>query len=119
MIRFAELYSELDATTRTVKKVEALKAYFQTAPPHDAAWAAFLLLGRKFGRTVSSGLIRQWAGEATGYPQWLLDECNLGAGDLSETLSLLLPPPGSPDPPSLHEVIEDHLIPLGMMPASK
>jgi DNA ligase 1 len=109
MIRFAELYAQLDATTRTAEKVEALKRYFQHAPPHDAAWAAFLLLGRKFGRTVSGKLIRQWAAEVTGYEPWLIEECNHVAGDFSETLSLLLPPPGRPDPPSLHEVIEEHL----------
>ena len=67
MIRFAELYADLDATTRTSEKVDALKSYFQTAPPHDAAWAAFLLLGRKFGRTVSGRLIREWAAEVTGF----------------------------------------------------
>jgi len=112
MIRFAELYAGLDATTRTVEKVEALKRYFQTAPPHDAAWAVFLLLGRKFGRTVNGRLIREWAAEATGYQPWLIEECNHVAGDFSETLSLLLPPPSHPDPPSLHEVIEDQLRPL-------
>ena len=119
MIRFAELYAALDATTRTSEKVDALKAYFQTAPPHDAAWAAFLLLGRKFGRTVPSRLIRQWAAEVTGYEAWLIEECNLVAGDFSETLSLLLPPPTSPDAPALHEVIENHLALLAAAPAPK
>jgi DNA ligase-1 len=109
MIRFAELYARLDATTRTAEKVDALKAYFREAPPQDAAWAAYLLLGRKIGRTVSSKLIREWAAEATGFAPWLIEECNHVAGDFSETLSLLLPPPSLPDPPSLHEVIEDHL----------
>ena len=96
MIRFAQLYAQLDATTRTAEKVDALKSYFKDAPPHDAAWAAFLLLGRKFGRTVSGTLIRQWAAEATGFAPWLIEECNHVAGDFSETLSLLLPPPASP-----------------------
>jgi DNA ligase-1 len=112
MIRFTELYARLDATTRTGEKVDALKAYFQTAPPHDAAWAAFLLLGRKFGRTVNGRLIREWAAEVTGFAPWLIEECNHVAGDFSETLSLLLPPPSRPDPPTLHEVIEVHLRPL-------
>jgi DNA ligase-1 len=109
MIPFAELYAQLDATTRTSEKVDALKSYFHEAPPHDAAWAAFLLLGRKFGRTVSGRLIREWAAEVTGYQPWLIEECNHVAGDFSETLSLLLPPPTNPDPPALHEVMEDHL----------
>lgn len=117
MIRFAALYAQLDETTRTSEKVEALKAYFQEAPPADAAWAAFILLGRKFGRTVSSRLIRQWAAEATGFAPWLIEECNLVAGDFSETLALLLPPPTSPDPPALHEVMEDRLKSLSSAPA--
>ncbi|MDP9174604.1 MAG: ATP-dependent DNA ligase [Planctomycetota bacterium] len=118
MIHFAELYAQLDATTRTSEKVDALKSYFQTAPPHDAAWAAFLLLGRKFGRTASSRLIRQWAAEVTGFAPWLIEECNHVAGDFSETLSLLLPPSRVPDAPALHEVIEDHLIPLASTPVT-
>jgi DNA ligase 1 len=119
MIRFAELYTQLDATTRTTEKLAALKLYFQTAPPHDAAWAVFLLLGRKFGRTVSGRLIRQWAAEVTGFAPWLIEECNHVAGDFSETLSLLLPPPSLPDPPTLHGVIEDHLKALAGAPASR
>jgi DNA ligase-1 len=119
MIRFAELYARLDATTRTAEKVDALKAYFREAPPQDAAWAAYLLLGRKIGRTVSSKLIREWAAEATGFAPWLIEECNHVAGDFSETLSLLLPPPSLPDPPSLHEVIEDHLQSLASAPAAR
>jgi DNA ligase-1 len=120
MIRFAELYAQLDATTRTLEKVAALKSYFRSAPPHDAAWAVFLLLGRKIGRAVPSKLIRQWAAESTGYAPWLIDECNLVAGDFSETLSLLLPPPVSADPPALHEVIEDKLQSLhGRQPSTQ
>jgi DNA ligase 1 len=118
MIRFVELYARLDATTRTAEKVEALKSYFQTAPARDAAWAAFLLLGRKFGRMVSGRLLREWAAEVTGFEPWLVEECNHVVGDFSETLSLLLPPPSLPDPPALHEVIENYLRPLAGMPAA-
>jgi DNA ligase-1 len=116
MIRFSQLYAELDATTRTNEKVDALKKYFQSAPPHDAAWAKYLLLGRKIGRTLSGKLIRQWAAEVCGYEPWLIEECNHVAGDFSETISLLLPPPSRPDPPALHEVIEDDLRQLAGLP---
>jgi DNA ligase-1 len=119
VIRFGELYTQLDATTRTTEKVEALKAYFQSAPPHDAAWAVFLMLGRKIGRAVASKLILGWAAEVTGYTPWLIHECNLVAGDFSETLALLLPPPAAPDPPALHEVIEGELHPLQGLTAER
>ena len=39
MKRFSELFAELDATTSTNAKVEALTRYFDQAPAHDAAWA--------------------------------------------------------------------------------
>ena len=38
MKRFAALFAELDATTSTNAKVEALQRYFAQAPAHDAAW---------------------------------------------------------------------------------
>jgi DNA ligase 1 len=119
MIRFAELFTELDATTRTSEKVDALKTYFRSAPPHDAAWAVFLMLGRKIGRVVPTKLILAWASETTGYPPWLIDECNLVVGDLSETLSLLLPPPAHQNSASLHEVIEGDLKPLQGLPGDR
>lgn len=119
MIRFADLYASLDATTRTTEKVEALKYYVESAPPHDAAWTVFLLLGRKLGRAVAGPQIFQWAVEVTGYPPWLIDECNLMAGDFSETLSLLLPPPTRLNPPALHEVIEQELRPLQLMTVAR
>lgn len=118
MIRFSELYAQLDGTTRTTEKVEALKAYFQSTPSHDAAWAVFLMLGRKIGRAVASKNIKAWAAEATGFARWLIDECNHVAGDLSETLALLLPPPARNEPPLLHEVIENELQLLPALPVS-
>ena len=40
MKRFAQVYAELDATTSTNAKLDALKRYFASAAPADAAWAA-------------------------------------------------------------------------------
>ena len=47
MKRFADLYALLDETTKTSVKVEALRGYFAEAPPADAAWAVYFLIGRK------------------------------------------------------------------------
>jgi hypothetical protein len=38
---------ELDTTTSTNAKVEALQRYFAAAPAHDAAWAVYFLAGGK------------------------------------------------------------------------
>ena len=45
MKAFAALFAELDASTATTDKVDALKRYFALAAPADAAWAVFFLAG--------------------------------------------------------------------------
>jgi DNA ligase 1 len=91
--RFARLYAELDATTATSGKVAALRTYFRDAPPEDAAWALAFLLGQGGRRPVSATELRAWAAEAAALPLWLVEECHHHAGDLAETIALLLPPP--------------------------
>jgi DNA ligase-1 len=128
--RFSRLYQQLDQTTRTSEKLEAMKQYFRTAPRVDSAWVVYIFSGRKIGRTVSSTQLRQWAIEVSGYEPWLLDECFYLVGDLSETLSLIVPGAPQSDSPqcdstlgdsplSLHEVIEERLRPLGQLPQEK
>jgi len=39
--------TELDETTKTAAKVDALRRYFTKAAPADAAWAVYFLSGRK------------------------------------------------------------------------
>ena len=53
MKRFADLYALLDETTKTSVKVEALRSYFAEAPPADAAWAVYFLIGRKPRQVVA------------------------------------------------------------------
>ncbi len=91
MRRFTRLYFELDATNRTGEKVAALERYFAETAPADAAWALYFLTGRRLKRAVPYLRLREWAAEAAGLPLWLLDECYDAVGDLSETISLLLP----------------------------
>ncbi|MEM1445221.1 MAG: ATP-dependent DNA ligase [Planctomycetota bacterium] len=113
MKRFTELFLAVDRTTRTSEKSAALRAYFEQAPPEDAAWALAVLTGNKLIRRVSYKRLRGWASEATGYEDWLLSECHSSVGDLSETLALILPPPKHPhDDEPLHRVIEDRILPL-------
>jgi DNA ligase 1 len=44
MKAFAELYTALDASTRTNDKTAALVAYFNIAPPEDACWLAAVVI---------------------------------------------------------------------------
>jgi DNA ligase-1 len=88
---FTRLFNELDTTTRTAEKVQALERYFAAAPPRDAAWALFFLIGRKIKRVINSRLLRDWLAAEAGLPAWIVDESYHAVGDVAETLALLLP----------------------------
>jgi DNA ligase-1 len=97
MRAFADLYRELDAATSTRHKIEALKTYLApllTRPERwaEAAWSIYLLAGGKPKQMIPTRLLRRLAFEATGLPEWLVEESYQNVGDLAETLSLLLPP---------------------------
>ena len=92
MRRFAALYTELDRTTSTLAKREAIAAYLRETPAADAAWAVYVLGGGKLRRLAKSGELRQALARATGYADWLIDESYEQVGDLAETIALMLPP---------------------------
>lgn len=91
MKRFAALFTALDATTRTSEKVAALAAYFRQAPEPDRLRTIALLSGRRPRRAVSTAQLRDWAAERAGIPPWLFEEAYAVAGDLAETIALVLP----------------------------
>ena len=93
MREFARLYAELDGTTSTNRKLDALQNYFRNAPPADAAWALYFLAGGKPRQAVPSRLLRENAIAFAGIDDWLFDECYHAVGDLAETIALVLPPP--------------------------
>ncbi len=116
MKAFAELYESIDRTTATQGKVAALVAYLRDAPPDDAAWAVSFLVGRRPKRLVKSGDLRAWAAEAAGVPDWLFEESYAQAGDLAETISLLVPESeDSSAPVSLSYWVEERLLTLSRM----
>ena len=113
MRAFAELYAELDETTRTNEKVDALARYFASAAAEDAAWAVHFLIGRRPKRLVPARRLAEWAMEMAGVPEWLFAECHEAVGDLAETITLLLPPPSDErDDLPLHRWVEERLLPL-------
>ena len=109
---FTELYTRLDQTNKTNEKVQALKDYFALASPADAAWALYFLSGRKPRQIVPSKLIRQWAMEESGIPEWLFMESRDTVGDTAETIALLLPNNPVTDETPLHILVEQRLLPL-------
>ena len=112
MNAFADLYAALDETTKTNAKVEALACYLGGATSADAAWAVYFLTGRKPRQVVGTRRLREWAAEEAGVPDWLFQECYDAAGDLSETIALLLPPPSHAIDLPLARLVEDVLLPM-------
>jgi DNA ligase-1 len=112
MKRFSDLYFALDTTTKTNEKIAAMRRYFDGAPPADAAWAVYFLSGRRPKRLLSALLLRRWAAEAAGIPEWLQEESYHAVGDSAETAALLLPSAGRASSRPLHDWIENAILPL-------
>ena len=117
MRRFAGLYRELDRSTATLDKRAALVRYFYAAPPRDAAWALHLLAGGKVAgakkKIATTRELREWIAQASGLPDWLVDDSYDQVGDLAETLALLLDDPATPgEDIALADWIEARLLPV-------
>ena len=125
MKQFALLYTAIDSTTSTNRKVEAMAEYFAGAAPAAAAWAVYFLSGGRPKRLIPVRRIAAWAMEESGVPEWLFEECYHAVGDLAETIALLLPRSmqgpatdavtSEVTTPSLSAWVEHRLLPLGAM----
>ena len=116
MKQFSRLFSELDATTSTNAKVEALQRYFAVAAPADAAWAVYFLSGGKPRQVVSMAKLAILACEVARIEPWLFDECYQAVGDLAETIAHILPLGAQTSDVGLAEWVEQRLLPLRAMP---
>src|SRR5207237_8002778 len=67
-----------------------MQSYFAEAPPADAAWALFFLTGARLKRLIAPRLLAIWGCERARVPGWLLEESFGLAGDLAETIALLV-----------------------------
>jgi DNA ligase-1 len=120
MKAFANLFAELDASTATGAKVEALKRYFAAALPADAAWAVYFLAGGKPRQVVPTAVLRALACERAGIAEWLFEAAYQAVGDLAETIAHVLPPPRARSDVGLAEWVEQRLLPLrGAAPAEQ
>ena len=119
MREFARLYAELDETTATNRKLDALQNYFSSAAPENAAWAVYFLAGGKPRQAVPSKLLRQFAIEYAGLDEWLFDESYNAVGDMAETIAHILPPPSKQSDIGLAEWMQERIGPLrGADPAT-
>ena len=113
---FAQLYFNLDQTTRTSEKVEALKRFFTEADAHDRLWALALFTHKSGRKRLSSGLLKTWAIEICGLPVWLFEESYALVGDLAETLSLLVCGKGNGDTTSTLTGWMNEIVALAPLP---
>jgi len=112
MREFARLYADLDETTATNRKLEALQNYFASAAPENAAWAVYFLAGGKPRQAVPSKLMREYAIEYAGLDDWLFDESYAAVGDMAETIAHILPPPKRHGDVGLATWMEERIGPL-------
>lgn len=105
MERFTEMFLQIDQTTSTKKKVQALVDYLREADSSDKLWTIALFTSRRPKRTISTTLLKYWASEMAGIPFWLFQESYHIVGDLAETIALVLPSPTETSNLSLTEWI--------------
>lgn len=106
---FATLINALDSTNKTNRKLEAIDRFLNDADDADKLWFLALFTGKRPKRAVNTALMKQWAMEITGIPEWLFLECYSSVGDLGETVSLLLPEPETYTERSLSEWMHEIL----------
>ena len=91
MKNFVQLFSQLEQTTKTTKKVAALVEYFDAVNEEDQLWTIALLSHRRPKRTVKTSLLKKLAADAAKLPYWLFEESYHIVGDLAETMALIYP----------------------------
>ncbi len=112
MQRFAALVRDLDASTATGDKLAALGRYLAEAPDADAAWAVYFLAGGRPRQVVPTARLRALACSLAGIDDWLFEASYQAAGDLAETIALILPPPVAASDEPLSAWVEQRLLPL-------
>lgn len=119
MRSFAKLFTELDTTTATTAKVDALVRYFGSAPAADAAWAVYFLSGGKPRQVVNTAQLRALACQVAGIEDWLFEESYQAVGDLAETIAHVLPLDSTESDLGLADWVETRLLPLRGMPEAE
>lgn len=112
MREFAQLYAELDETTATNRKLEALQHYFEHTAPENAAWAVYFLAGGKPRQAVLTKVLREAAIAYAGLDEWLFEESHAAVGDMAETIAHILPPPKRHSDLGLAVWMEERIGPL-------
>jgi len=106
MRAFAKLINRLDSTNKTNQKLEAIREFLNDGNDQDKLWFLALFTGKRPKRMVNTKLMKSWLLELVDIPEWLFLESYASVGDLSETISLMLPAPTGYTDYSLSEWME-------------
>lgn len=112
----ALLVSALECSSGSRDRRRLLVEALASAPPRDAAWLLRLLSGERLRQLMPSTALRLAIQQASGYPEWLVEESYQTVGDLAETAALLVPEtvlePRATHSLGLADWIEQRLMPL-------
>lgn len=114
MKKFVYLFEQLDATTKTNDKIEAIHQYLSTANDEDKLIAVAFLIGNKPKRPIKTSLLKKWAAEISAIPDWIFDESYYVVGDLAECMTLVLPKVDNQNPFSLKDIYQKLLTWYGL-----
>lgn len=106
MKQFARLIAEVSQTSKADRQVEAMVRFLSVVGEEDKLWMISLFCQKRPKRSVKTAQLRTWVAEYLAMPDWLIEVSYQSVGDLTETLSLLLPPP--------EEAREDHSLSFWM-----
>lgn len=106
MKQFARLVAAVDQASQTDVKVKAVAAFLSSVGEEDKMWMLALFCQKRPKRSLKTAQLRAWVAEYLAMPDWLIEVSYQSVGDLTETLSLLLPPP--------EEAREDHSLTFWM-----
>ena len=107
MKRFSQLIQALELSNKTNDKIEALVTYFNEAEELDKPYVIAMFTGKRPKRPITTALLKLWAIELSGVPDWLFAESYHTVGDLSETIALILPNPSRHLEKPLHQWISE------------
>jgi DNA ligase-1 len=89
-----------------------MRKYFEESGKMDTLWAVAYLTGRRPRRPIKTANLRKWAAEEAGIPDWLFNESYYTVGDLSETISLIMPEGEGILEGALGDWVEEEILPL-------
>ncbi len=102
MKHFVKLYNAITHTDNKDENIKSLLQYFEVSEDADKLWAIALFSHKRPKRLLNSKVLKSWALDYANLSEWLFDETNNIVGDISETISLILPKkPQSVDDKSL------------------